>query len=36
MVSEPEAQLGWITDQDGAIAAVGLKAGPLSQGLHRG
>jgi transposase len=28
--------LGWITDQDGAIAAVGLEAGPLSQGLHRG
>ncbi|SEP22662.1 Transposase [Salinihabitans flavidus] len=36
VASEPEALLRWIGDQDGAIAAVGLEAGPLSQGLHRG
>jgi transposase len=28
--------LRWISDQDGAIAAIGLEAGPLSQWLHRG
>jgi hypothetical protein len=31
VASEPEALLRWISDQDGAIAAVGLEAGPLSQ-----
>ena len=36
VASEPEALLRWISDQDGAIAAVGLEAGPLSQWLHRG
>ena len=36
MASEPEALLRWINDQDGAIAAIGLEAGPLSQWLHRG
>ena len=36
VASEPEALLRWINDQDGAIAAVGLEAGPLSQWLHRG
>lgn len=35
VASEPEALLRRITDQDGAIAAVGLEAGPLSQWLHR-
>ena len=34
--SEPETLLRWVNDQDGAIAAVGLEAGPLSQWLHRG
>ena len=33
---EPEALLRWISDQGGAIAAVGLEAGPLSQWLRRG
>ena len=36
VASEPEALLRWIVDQDGAVAAVGLEAGPLSQWLHRG
>lgn len=36
VASEPEALSCWINDQDGAIAAVGLEAGPLSQWLHRG
>ena len=36
VASEPEALLRWIGDQDGAVAAVGLEAGPLSQWLHRG
>ena len=36
VASEPEALLGWISDQDGEIAVVGLEAGPLSQWLHRG
>ena len=36
VASEPEALLRWISDQDGAISAVGLEAGPLSQWLHRG
>lgn len=36
VASEPEALLSWISDQDGAIAAVGLEAGPLSQWRHRG
>ena len=36
VASEPEALLRWISDQGGAIAAVGLEAGPLSQWLHRG
>lgn len=34
--SEPEALLHWIDNQDGVVAAVGLEAGHLSQGLHRG
>jgi transposase len=34
--SEPEVPIRWISEQDGAIAAVGLEAGPLSQWLHRG
>lgn len=36
VASEPESLLRWINDQDGAIAAIGLEAGPLSQWLHRG
>lgn len=36
VASEPDALLHWISDQDGAVAAVGLEAGPLSQWLHRG
>lgn len=36
VASEPEALLRWICDQDGATAAVGLEAGPLSQWLCRG
>lgn len=36
VVSEPEALLRWIGDQDGTFAAVGLEAGPLSQWRHRG
>lgn len=36
VASEPEALLGWFGDLDGAIASVGLEAGPLSQWLHRG
>ena len=36
VASEPEYLLRWISDQDGAIAAIGLEAGPLSQWLHRG
>ncbi|MDQ7775618.1 MAG: hypothetical protein Q4615_06750 [Paracoccus aminovorans] len=36
VASEPKALSCWICDQDGAIAAVGLEAGPLSQWLHRG
>ncbi len=36
VASEPEALSHWIGDQDGAVAAVGLEAGPLSQWLHRG
>jgi transposase len=36
VASEPEELLRWISDQDGAIAAIGLEAGPLSQWLHRG
>jgi transposase len=26
----------WIKELDGTMAAIGLEAGPLSQGLHRG
>jgi transposase len=36
VASEPDALLRWIGDQDGAVAAIGLEAGPLSQWLHRG
>ncbi len=36
VTSEPEALSRWINDQDGAIAAIGLLAGPLSQRLYRG
>ena len=36
VISEPEALLSWIGEQDGSIAAIGLEAGPLSQWLHRG
>ncbi len=36
VASAPEALSCWICDQDGAITAVGLEAGPLSQWLHRG
>lgn len=36
VISEPEALLRWIGEQDGDIAAIGLEAGPLSQWLHRG
>lgn len=36
VISEPEALLSWIGQQDGSIAAIGLEAGPLSQWLHRG
>lgn len=36
VASEPEALAGWIGEQDGSIAAIGLEAGPLSQWLHRG
>ncbi|WP_325175483.1 IS110 family transposase [Cereibacter sphaeroides] len=36
VASEPEALLHWVGDQDGAVAAVGLEAGPLSRWLHRG
>lgn len=36
VASEPGALLGWIGDRDGAVAAAGLEAGPLSQWLHRG
>lgn len=35
-VSEPEALVRWVTEQDGSVAAIGLEAGPLSQWLHRG
>ncbi len=34
--SEPEALTRWMGNLDGAIAAIGLEAGPLSQWLHRG
>ncbi|TGD61489.1 IS110 family transposase [Tabrizicola sp. WMC-M-20] len=34
--SEPKALVNWIGDLDGAIAAIGLEAGPLSQWLHHG
>lgn len=36
VASEPEVLSCWISDQDGAIAAIGLEAGPLSQWLYRG
>lgn len=36
VASELDPLLRWIGDQDGAIAAIGLAAGPLSQWLHRG
>ena len=36
VVSEPEALLSWIGEQDGSIVAIGLEAGPLSQWLYRG
>lgn len=32
---EPEALVRWISEPDGVNAAIGLKAGPLSQWLHR-
>jgi transposase len=34
--SKPEALTRWMKELDGAIAVVGLEAGPLLQGLHRG
>src|SRR6056297_3367648 len=36
VISEPEALLSWIGEQDGKIAAIGLEAAPLSRWLHRG
>lgn len=36
VTSEPEELVRWIRDQEGIISAIGLKAGPLSQWLHRG
>lgn len=34
--SEPEMLVSWLRQLDGAIAAIGLEAGPLSQWLYRG
>lgn len=36
VASEPEALLRWICDQEGATAAIGREAGPLSQWLYCG
>lgn len=36
VASEPEELVRWAREQEGAIAAIGLEAGPLSQWLHRG
>lgn len=36
IASEPEPLTAWLTALDGAISAIGLEAGPLSQWLHRG
>ena len=36
VISEPEALVSWIGEQDGIVAVIGLEAGPLSQWLHRG
>jgi transposase len=36
VASEPEAVSCWVCNPDRASAVVGLEAGPLSQGLHRG
>ena len=36
VASEPEELVRWAREQEGAIGAIGLEAGPLSQWLHRG
>lgn len=34
--SEPEMLVSWLRELDGAIAAIGLEVGPLSQWLYHG
>lgn len=35
VAGDPEELVRWAREQEGTVAAIGLEAGPLSQGSHR-